>query len=137
MNYHGIDINVNKNRYIERISIEGLYGRTKDVVVIENIATMRLYGLTIQDPAFIFEFHTILEEFINKKLGPYKEETCLNSITQTDNDEFLIRIFRKENLLLALIQDYSEEVQGIIELDVLKAKTVFSMLHKAIHTMDL
>ena len=122
MDYQTIDIQTKKRRYVERIPVEGLPGRTKDVVTSENAVLIHLCGLKVPDPAFVFEFQAILEEFIAKKLNSYKETTVLNSILDTENDEIQFYITRKESLLLITLQDREDFIQAVVELDTLRAK---------------
>ena len=137
MDYQGVDIRVVKRRYTVRIPIEGLPGRTKDVVVIENAPVVFLCGMKVLDPAFIFEFQAILEAFLAKKLSSYKETTFINSIFDTDYDGTQFYITRKESILLITLQDNEEVIQAVMELDIIKARAVAVIVAKAVHITDL
>ena len=137
MDYLGIDIRIEKRRYIERIPTDGPYSKMKDVVASENTVLIHLCGFKVPDPTFAFELQAILEEFINKKLGSYKETTSLNSIFHTDDNDTLFYITRKESLLLITLQDYEGVIQAVMELDAIKARALAALVSKAIHVMDL
>ena len=137
MDYQGIYIRIEKRRYIERIPTDGPYSKAKDVVASENTVLVHLCGFKVLDPAFVFEFQAILEEFISKKLSSYKETTFLNSIFNTDDNDTQFYITRKENVLSITLQDYEGVIQAVMELNAIKAKALAAIVNKAIHVMDL
>ena len=137
MEFKGIDIQVEKRRYIERIPTDGPYGKMKDLIVTESTIAIRIGGTKIPDPAFPFEFLAILEEFIAKKLNAYKEDETLNYITETEDSLFSIYITRQGNILQITRMLSVGDVPIDFELDMIEAKTVASMLHKAIYAIEL
>ena len=137
MDYQGIDIRIEKRRYIERIPADGPYSKTKDVVASENSVQIHLCGLNVPDPAFAFELQAIFEEFLAKKLNFYQEHVILNSITGTECNDISFHITRKSRLLLVTLKDDEGTDHSVIELDSIGVKAVSSMLNKAIHAMEL
>ena len=149
MEFCGVTINLNRYKVYEEVPIrkldhgDGYYSvpsRSSRKEFKEALATsvsLEIYieGHQVIDMAFAHELRTILEEFSAKRLQGYKPGRAINAVLNAfdDGDAFIERV---DSLLCIKHINGDGEERLLLSLDVVKAKTLFAILNKAILLSD-
>ena len=93
-------------------------------------------GYKVIDQAFLFELRAILEEFMNKRLGERKPGRAINAVIEPFGAENGCAHIERHNSQLVIKRVTDEETTQLVVLDVVNAKTLHAILHKALQNAD-
>ncbi len=149
MEYCGVTISLNRYKVYEEVPIRKLEqgdgyhsvpprsSRKELKEALTTLASLDIYveGHQVVDMAFAYELRTILEEFSAKRLQGYKPGQAINAVFNAfDDGDALIE--RVDSLLCIKHIDGEGKERLLLSLDVVKAKTLFVILNKAILLCD-
>ena len=147
MEYCGFVINVKKQQAFcevpvrnpdEAIGFSRLPARSSGKQALSTSANLEvsIAGYRVTDHAFLYELRAILEEFTNKRLGERKQGHAINYVSEVFGKEYGdIHVERRDSrLVISYITDVSS--QKLMSLDVINAKTLHAILHKALQLAD-
>lgn len=136
MTYFGISVQIIRDSYILQVAAND-YGRKKDALQSRTSVTLDIFGIPVVDPTFIFELRAILEEFIGRRLGSYTSKDLLNTNLIPFNTEQELNIFRDADTLVLLVKNYPTKSEWIKKWNMIQAKTLYSIVHKAIQQITV
>ena len=147
MEYCGFVVNVKKQQVFcdvpirspdEAIGYSRLPARSSGKQALSTYVTLEVSidGYRVVDNAFLYELRAILEEFINKRLGEQKQGYALNYASEVFGKEHGdIHVERRDSrLVISYINGHSS--YQLATLNVIHAKTLHAILHKALQAAD-
>ena len=147
MEYCGFTINMTKQQVLYEVPIHGMgnndsgfslpakrSGRQATTMVAK--LDVWIEGYKVIDQAFLFELRAILEEFINKRLGERKPGRAINAVIEPFEAESGCAHIERHDSQLVIKRITDEETEQLVVLNVVNAKTLHSILYKALQSAD-
>ena len=147
MEYCGVTVNIEKRQAFHEVPIRKLGNADsnfnsltrssgKQALSTSVILDVSIAGYEVVDHAFLYELRAILEEFINKRLGERKPGKSINAVIEPFGMEYgAISVERVESQLVFKLVDH-DMTTTLVTLDVVRAKTLHGILHKALQYAD-
>ena len=147
MEYCGFTINLKKQQAFYEVPIRKPHsgnddshslvrGSGKQALSTSVSLDVWIEGHRVIDHAFLYELRAILEEFTNKRLGESKPGRSINAAMDPFGSEsgsaFITR--QDSQLIIKYVTDESSE--PLVILNVINAKALHAILHKALQTAD-
>lgn len=99
---------------------------------------MYIFGIESLDTSVIFELRSILDEFILKKLSMhYSNEEIINTNQDALGDNYTLSVYREDSMLIIYVDDCYTNKTYTEEFNTIHAKTLHSILSKAIHSITI
>lgn len=139
MEYRGIRIDLHREHAQVKASAgSSLPGRAKEILTSETSAKLYIFGIESLDTSVIFEFRSILDEFIMKKLSLYSSNgDILNTNQDTLGDNYLLSVYRKDATLVIDVENFYTNENHIEEFNMIHAKTLYAIISKVIHSITI
>ncbi len=147
MEYCGFTINITKQQVLYEVPIRGLEKDDNALSLPTRKSGKQAFATSVKldvwiggyrviDHAFLFELRAILEEFINKRLGERKPGRAINAVIEPFGDENGSAYIERNDSLLAIKHITDVDTTNLAILNVVNAKTLHAILHKALQHAD-